>query len=35
MGTLLHPKTKIEGGILEEKASKLIKRFFVEKRNLN
>ncbi|WP_290698941.1 nucleoside deaminase [Lacinutrix sp.] len=33
--TRLHPKTKIEGGILEEEASKLLKRFFLEKRNLN
>ncbi|WP_299884927.1 nucleoside deaminase [uncultured Lacinutrix sp.] len=33
--TKLHPKTKIEGGILEEEASKLLKRFFIEKRNLN
>ncbi|WP_299249449.1 nucleoside deaminase [uncultured Lacinutrix sp.] len=33
--TKLHPKTKIEGGILEEEASKLMKRFFVERRNLN
>ncbi|PTM11822.1 MAG: tRNA-specific adenosine deaminase [Bacteroidetes bacterium] len=33
--TKLHPKTKIKGGILAEEASNLIKRFFVEKRNLN
>lgn len=33
--TKLHPKTKIEGGVLEEEASKLLKRFFIEKRNLN
>ena len=33
--TKLHPKTKIEGGILEAEASKLLKRFFIEKRNLN
>ena len=33
--TKLHPKTIIEGGILEEEASKLMKRFFIEKRNLN
>ncbi len=33
--TKLHPKTKIEGGILEDQASKLLKRFFIEKRNLN
>ena len=33
--TKLHPKTKIEGGIMKEDASKLLKRFFIEKRNLN
>jgi len=31
----LHPKTVVEGGILENKASVLIKKFFIEKRNLN
>jgi len=35
MGTTLHPKTKIIGGILEEEASRLLKQFFIEKRNLN
>lgn len=35
MGTTLHPKTKIIGGILEEEASQLMKCFFIEKRNLN
>ncbi len=35
MGTTLHPKTKVEGGILAEEASALLKRFFIEKRNLN
>ncbi|HIC32915.1 MAG TPA: nucleoside deaminase [Flavobacteriaceae bacterium] len=35
LNTKLHPKTKIEGGILEEEASELLKRFFIEKRNLN
>ena len=33
--TKLHPKTTIYGGVLEEEASALLKRFFVEKRNLN
>ncbi len=33
--TKLHPKTKIEGGIMEAEASKLLKHFFIEKRNLN
>ncbi len=35
MGTKLHPKTKIFGGILEKEASDLLKRFFIQKRNLN
>lgn len=33
--TKLHPKTKMVGGILEEESSKLMKQFFIEKRNLN
>ena len=33
--TKLHPKTTISGGVLAEDASALMKRFFVEKRNLN
>lgn len=35
LNTKLHPKTKMKGGILNEETSKLLKRFFVEKRNLN
>lgn len=35
LNTKLHPKTKITGGILADEASNLIKRFFVERRNLN
>lgn len=35
MGTQLHPKTKIKGGILGKEASELMKRFFIQKRNLN
>lgn len=35
MGVQLHPKTKVVSGILEEEAAELIKRFFIEKRNLN
>ena len=31
----LHPKTKIKGGILAGQASSLLKKFFIEKRNLN
>lgn len=33
--TKLHPKTIMEGGVLEEEASNLLKRFFTMKRNLN
>ncbi len=35
MGTKLHPKTKMIGGVLQEECKALIKRFFIEKRNLN
>ncbi len=35
MGGKLHPKTRFEGGVLEEEASELLKRFFIQKRNLN
>ena len=34
-GGMLHPKTQLTGGILEEEASEMLKRFFIEKRNLN
>lgn len=33
--TRLHPKTKMLGGVLAEEASELMKRFFIQKRNLN
>ncbi|MFK7811034.1 MAG: nucleoside deaminase [Maribacter sp.] len=35
MDTKLHPKTKISGGVLEKEASELLKKFFIQKRNLN
>ncbi|CAM4128516.1 nucleoside deaminase [Zobellia nedashkovskayae] len=35
MGTKLHPKTEIVGGLLETEASDLLKRFFAERRNKN
>lgn len=35
MGTQLHPKTKVIGGVLEDDCGNLMKRFFIEKRNLN
>ncbi len=34
-GVQLHPKTKVKQGILAKEAATLLKRFFVEKRNLN
>ncbi|WP_301402722.1 nucleoside deaminase [Polaribacter huanghezhanensis] len=33
--TTIHPKTKVVGGILENECSQILKRFFIEKRNLN
>ncbi len=33
--TQLHPKTKVLSGLLAEKCSKIVTKFFVEKRNLN
>ncbi len=33
--TTLHPKTKITGGVLEKECGNIIKKFFIEKRNLN
>ena len=35
LNTKLHPKTTISGGILEEESSQILKKFFIEKRNLN
>lgn len=35
MGGKIHPKTELKGGVLEEEASDLLKRFFIQKRNLN
>lgn len=34
-GVHLHPKTKVVSGVLATEASALLKRFFIEKRNLN
>ncbi|PQJ21988.1 nucleoside deaminase [Tenacibaculum sp. SG-28] len=33
--TKLHPKTKVVSGVLEEDCAFLLKKFFIEKRNLN
>jgi len=35
MGTTLHPKTKVESGILSQECESMMKRFFVDKRKLN
>ena len=35
LNTKLHPKTIIKGGVMADEASELMKRFFIEKRNLN
>ncbi|WP_040252332.1 nucleoside deaminase [Psychroserpens mesophilus] len=35
LGTTLHPKTEVIRGVLADEASELLKRFFIEKRNLN
>jgi tRNA(adenine34) deaminase len=33
--TTIHPKTNVVGGILENECSQILKRFFIERRNLN
>lgn len=35
MGTTLHPKTKVQSGVLAQECESIMKRFFVDKRNLN
>ena len=35
MGTKLHPKTKVVQGVMAQECGDLLKRFFIEKRNLN
>ena len=35
LGTQLHPKTKVISGVLAEECGELVKRFFIQKRNLN
>lgn len=35
LGAKLHPKTEVVSGVLADEASELLKRFFIEKRNLN
>ena len=35
LNTKLHPKTILKGGIMENEAADLLKRFFIQRRNLN
>lgn len=35
LNTQLHPKTTVVSGVLAEECSQLMKRFFIQKRNLN
>ena len=35
LNTKLHPKTQVVSGVLSEECSRLLKKFFIEKRNLN
>ncbi|MDH3699469.1 MAG: nucleoside deaminase [Flavobacteriaceae bacterium] len=35
LGAKLHPKTQVIKGVLEEESDDLLKRFFIQKRNLN
>ena len=35
LGTQLHPKTKVVSGVLSNECSKILKQFFIQKRNLN
>jgi len=35
LNTKLHPKTKVVSGVMEEECGTLLKRFFIQKRNLN
>lgn len=35
LNTKLHPKTVMIGGVMAEESSEILKRFFIEKRNLN
>ena len=35
MGGSLHPKTKVNGGILENESKEMLDKFFIARRNLN
>jgi tRNA(adenine34) deaminase len=35
LNTKLHPKTVMVGGVMADESAELLKRFFIEKRNLN
>ena len=35
MGSTLHPKTKVNSGVLENESKGLLEKFFIARRNLN
>ena len=35
MGSTLHPKTKVNSGILENESKKMLDKFFITRRNMN
>ena len=35
LGTKVHPKTKVEGGILKKECKDLLDKFFISRRNMN
>lgn len=35
MGTTLHPKTRVDHGVMAQECESILKRFFVDKRRLN
>ena len=35
LGTKLHPKTKVYGGILQNECKDILEKFFISRRNLN
>ena len=35
LGTKVHPKTKVEGGILQKECKDLLDKFFISRRNMN
>ena len=35
LGTKVHPKTKVEGGVLQKECKDLLDKFFISRRNMN